>query len=152
MRETHNHHRHRERVALYHPTGPMYFVFCRLYPIFANHHDSVSGLTVNAGAVFLIIWWQRFRGTQNEDDSGPLSIQTSLISQSSLVSPSSCAYWTSSDPVGFLGQGKIMGNTREERALDMIDRCLVRRGEGRNNQRGCKSNVSKNYALCNCMH
>jgi hypothetical protein len=32
-----------------------------------------------------------------------------------------------------------MGNSREGRALDMMDRCLARRGEGRNNQRCYRS-------------
>ncbi len=60
-------------------TGPMYFVFCRLYP-FCPHppwqflvstcHLSTLNYHCNAGA--------RFRGTQKEDDRGSLSIQSSL--------------------------------------------------------------------------
>ncbi len=35
--------------------------------------------TVSPVRACKIIWWERFRGTQKEDDCGPLSIQSSLI-------------------------------------------------------------------------
>ncbi len=66
----------------------MYFVFCRLYPSSPSHHGSVWILPVNSLLLTntvssmragLIIWWERFRGTQKEDDRGPLSIQSSVM-------------------------------------------------------------------------
>jgi hypothetical protein len=60
--------------------GPMYFVFCRLYhfsPQPATIHSSHLFLTycvAGAGLPCLIIRCESFRGTQKEDDRGPLSI------------------------------------------------------------------------------
>ncbi len=62
-------------------TGPMYFVFCRLYPCPPSHRGSVWPLliisllltnTVSAVRACLSIWLERFRGTQKEDQRGPL--------------------------------------------------------------------------------
>ncbi len=53
-----------------------------------GHHGSVWLLpvislllanTVSPVRACLIIWWERFCGTQKEDDRGPLSIQSSLL-------------------------------------------------------------------------
>ncbi len=52
-----------------------------------SHHGSVWVLsvisllltnTISPVRACLIIWWERFRGTQREDDRDPLSIQSSL--------------------------------------------------------------------------
>ncbi len=66
----------------------MHFVFCRLCPSPLSQHGSVWVLTltslllktnnVSRGRACLSIWVTRFRGTQNEDDRGPVSIQSSL--------------------------------------------------------------------------
>jgi hypothetical protein len=45
-------------------------------------------------------------------------------------------------------QGRIMGNSRKGRALDMMDRCLVRRGEGRNNKRCYRSYPKIMHCVC----
>jgi hypothetical protein len=42
-------------------------------------HLSTLTNTVSPVRACLIIWWESFRGTQKEDDRGPLSIQSSLI-------------------------------------------------------------------------
>ncbi len=74
-------------AAIEMPTGPIYFVFCRLYPVSPSHHGSVWVLlfiflllsnTVSPMRAYLITWWERFRGTQKEDERGPLIIQSSL--------------------------------------------------------------------------
>jgi hypothetical protein len=53
-------------------TGPMFFVFCRLYPFSPSHHSRVwvlpvisllSTYTVSPVRACLIIWLERFRGT-----------------------------------------------------------------------------------------
>ncbi len=71
-------------------TGPMYFVFCRLYPF--SHQTlchvwvlpAVISLlltnTISPVRACLIMWWEKFRGSQKEDDCGPLSIQSYLVS------------------------------------------------------------------------
>ncbi len=65
-------------------TGPKYFVSSSS----PNHNDSVWVLpvislhltyTVSPVRACLIIWRERFRGSQKEDDRGPLSIQSSLL-------------------------------------------------------------------------
>jgi hypothetical protein len=66
----------------------IYFIFCCLYPSPPpRHHGSVWVLpvislllanTVSPVRACLIIWWERFRGTQKADDRGPLSIPSSL--------------------------------------------------------------------------
>jgi hypothetical protein len=68
--------------------SPIYFIFCRLYPFSPySHHGSVCFLpvvslllanTVPPVRACLIIWWERFRGTQKADDRGPPSIRSSL--------------------------------------------------------------------------
>ncbi len=45
----------------------------------------------------LIKWWERFRGTPNEDDSGPLSIQSSLHVLSHRLDTHLCAYFVESE-------------------------------------------------------
>ncbi len=71
----------------YAATGPMYFVFCRLYPFnpppppatTAVLESYLSSLyTVSPLRYCIIIRWERFRVTQKEDDRGPFSIQSSL--------------------------------------------------------------------------
>ncbi len=62
---------------------PVYFVSCRLYPTSLSHHGSVWLLTVisllltntvSRVGVCESIWWEKFRGSQKEDDHWPLSI------------------------------------------------------------------------------
>jgi hypothetical protein len=69
------------------PTGPMYFVFRRLYPFSPQPtrqclapviSSQLLTNTVSPGRPCLIIWWERFCGTQKEDDRGPLSIESPL--------------------------------------------------------------------------
>ncbi len=52
-------------IAVYFtPTGPTYFVFCRLYPFFPQpSRHCIAGSALR---------WERFRGTQKEDDRGSL--------------------------------------------------------------------------------
>ncbi len=68
-------------------TGPMYFIFRHLYPFSPSHQGSVWVLpaislllknTVSPVRACPIIWLERFRGTQKDDDRGPFSIQSSL--------------------------------------------------------------------------
>ncbi len=42
----------------------------------------------------LIIWWERFRGVQKENDHGPLSIQSSLLAAQRLYSKKNVVYGT----------------------------------------------------------
>ncbi len=64
----------------------MHFVFCHLYPFFPQPTRQCLGpdisllinSTVSPVRACLIVWWERFRGTQKEDDRGPHSIQSSL--------------------------------------------------------------------------
>ncbi len=64
----------------------MYFAFCRLYlspqPTWqylgSTCHVSTLNLHCILAGAGLIIWWERFRGTQKEDDRLPLRIQSSL--------------------------------------------------------------------------
>jgi hypothetical protein len=60
--------------------GTMYFV-CRLCPLSPPRQClgptcHLYTNTVSPKRACLIIWWERFRGTQKEDDCGPLSIQS----------------------------------------------------------------------------
>ncbi len=67
----------------YLPTGPMYFVFGRLSPYSLHGHHGIvwlllviSPLLTNAVSrvrACLSIWLERFRGSQKEDERGPLS-------------------------------------------------------------------------------
>jgi hypothetical protein len=75
-------------MVLGNATGPMHFVFRRLYPSSPQQHSSVWVLlvisllltnTVLLVQACLIIWWESFRGTQKEDDRGPLTIQSCLV-------------------------------------------------------------------------
>ncbi len=68
----------------------MYFVFCRLYnfspqgitAVFGSYLSSIYTLlltnAVSPVRACLSICWERFRGTQKEDDRGPLCNQSSL--------------------------------------------------------------------------
>jgi hypothetical protein len=69
--------------------GANLFVFCRLNPFSPQPPRQCLGPscpvisllltnTVSPVRACLIILWERFRGTQKEDDSGPLGIQSSL--------------------------------------------------------------------------
>jgi hypothetical protein len=64
--------------------GSIYFAFCRLYSSSPSHHGSVWHLpviltnTVSWVRACLSIWFKRFRGSQKEDERGPLSIKSSL--------------------------------------------------------------------------
>jgi hypothetical protein len=64
-------------------TGPMYFVFCRLYPSSLSHHGNVWLLpvisllltnTISPLRACLFIWFETFRLTQKRGDHGPPSI------------------------------------------------------------------------------
>ncbi len=68
-------------------TGPMYFFLSSLPLPPPSHHGSVWLLPVislvltyteSAVRTCLSIWLERFRGSQKEDERGPLSIQSSL--------------------------------------------------------------------------
>ncbi len=62
--------------------------FCRLYPFSPSYHGTVRVLpvislllinTVSPVRACLTIWWERFVRTQEEDDRGPLTIQSYLV-------------------------------------------------------------------------
>jgi hypothetical protein len=67
----------------------MYFVFGRLYPFSPRPQQQCSvpipvislllTNTLSSVRAFLSICCERFRGTQKEDDRGPLSIPSSLV-------------------------------------------------------------------------
>jgi hypothetical protein len=65
-------------------TGPMYLVFCRLYPSSPSQHGSVWLLPVISQLLSNIVsrcglaCLERFRGSQKKDERGPLSV---LITQ-----------------------------------------------------------------------
>ncbi len=69
-------------------TGPMCFVFCRLYPSSPGQHGSVwflylsslYSLTNNVSQLrtCLSIWLERFRRSQKADELGSIGIQSSL--------------------------------------------------------------------------
>ncbi len=70
------------------PTGPLYFVFCRLYPFSPQLPGHCFVLPVISLLLTNIVsppvrlraclssWLERFRGTQKEDERGPLSIHS----------------------------------------------------------------------------
>ncbi len=74
------------RVLWWTPTGPMYFVFCRLYPsspcplattaVLGSYIVFSLFLTIFVSPAWacLSIWLERFRESQKEDKRGPLSI------------------------------------------------------------------------------
>jgi hypothetical protein len=76
-------------IVLCSSTGPMYFVFCRLYPfppattaVFGYYLPVISLLlynTVSRVRAFLSIWLERFRGSQKEDERGPLIFNSSMV-------------------------------------------------------------------------
>ncbi len=112
--------------------GPIYFVFCRLYPFSPQPPRQCLGPpvisllfsnTVSPVRACLIIWCERFRWTQKEDDRGPLSIQSSLLNiHFGLYLCSSCAQICWHVPVCWVTQPSPQDEQVEQGAAGNPDR------------------------------